>query len=167
MCRSFIIHPVQDTLGWLKGFWLENFTNVDFQRRLSWPQKEFALEWGNIISLHNRGLYYDPSLFAKEIHNYVPSVGIMFCSARLIVQDNPVLLDYFPTASFPVWCNHPNLKNILSNKQNISWTTMNTEYTKISTFLNWTGLFVEKSSTLSKLLVLGNVVFPIRCSLYF
>ena len=35
------------------------------------------------------------------------------------VFDNPVLSHYFPTAPFPVWSNHRNIKNILSYKNKI------------------------------------------------
>ena len=48
--------------------------------------------------------------------NYVPSVSIIFRAAWLRVFDDPVLSHYFPTAPFPVWSNHRNLKNILSYK---------------------------------------------------
>ena len=51
--------------------------------------------------------------------NYVPSLGIIFRVAWLRVFDDPVLSHYFPTAPFPVWSNHRNLKNILSYKNKI------------------------------------------------
>ena len=53
--------------------------------------------------------------------NYVhlPSVGIISRAAWLRVLDDPVLSHYFPTAPFPVWSNHRNLKNFLSYKNKI------------------------------------------------
>ena len=51
--------------------------------------------------------------------NYVPSVGNIFRTAWLRVFDDPVLSHYFPTAPFPVWSNHRNIKNILSYKNKI------------------------------------------------
>ena len=46
-------------------------------------------------------------------------VGIIFRSAWLRVLDDPVLSHYFPTAPFPVWINHQNLKSVLSYKHKI------------------------------------------------
>ena len=50
---------------------------------------------------------------------HVPFVGNIFCVVWLRVFDDPVVLHYFPTASFPVWFNHRNIKIILSYKNKI------------------------------------------------
>ena len=51
-----------------------------------------------------------------KFHNYIPSVGLIFRSKWVRVVDDPVLSQYFPTAPFPVWTNHSNVKGILSYK---------------------------------------------------
>ena len=53
-----------------------------------------------------------------KFHNYIPSVGLIFRSAQARILDDLVLSQYFPTAPFPVWTNHPNVKGILSYKHN-------------------------------------------------
>ena len=57
-----------------------------------------------------------PIPIRTRFYNYHPSVGIIFRQAWSRVLDDPVLSHYFPTAPFPVWCNHLNFKNVLSYK---------------------------------------------------
>ena len=60
-----------------------------------------------------------PITIRTKFFNYTPSVGIIFWSAWLRVLDDPVLSHYFPTALFPLWTNHQNLKSVLSYKHKI------------------------------------------------
>ena len=57
-----------------------------------------------------------PIPIRTKFHNYIPSVVLIFRSAWARILDDPVLSQYFPTAPFPVWTNHPNVKGILSYK---------------------------------------------------
>ena len=57
-----------------------------------------------------------PIPIRTKFHNYIPSVGLIFRSAWARILDDPVLSQYFPTAPFPIWTNHPNVKGILSYK---------------------------------------------------
>ena len=61
--------------------------------------------------------------------NYVPSVGVIFRAAWWRVLDDPVLSYYFPSAPFPVWYNHRNVRNSLSYKnKNFEQYLPNPEY---------------------------------------
>ena len=62
-----------------------------------------------------------PIPVCTKFYNYHPSVGSIFRQAWSRVLDDPVLSQLFPTAPFPAWHNHPNLKNTLSYKKRNFW----------------------------------------------
>ena len=58
-----------------------------------------------------------PIPIRTKFHNYKPTISAIIRSSGGRLADDPVLSRYFPTAPFPVWINHRNLKGILSYKQ--------------------------------------------------
>ena len=60
-----------------------------------------------------------PMPVRTKFYNFMPSIGIIFRTAWSRAMDDPILSYYFRTAPFPVWANHPNLKNILSYKNKV------------------------------------------------
>ena len=57
-----------------------------------------------------------PISLRTKFYIYIPSIGIIFREAWLKALDDKVLSYYFPNAPFPVWTNHPNVKNIYAIK---------------------------------------------------
>ena len=67
----------------------------------------------------DRKFILHPITVRTKYCNYVPSVGVISCEAWLRVSDDPELSYYFPSAPFPVWYNHRNLKNFFSYKNKV------------------------------------------------
>ena len=99
----------------IKNFYRRGFPKMAIQaaKRVSFGMRERYL-----APLDHKFLSR-PIPMRTKYCNYVPAVGIIFRTAWSRVLDDPVLSHYFPTAPFPVWTNHRNIKNVLSYKNKI------------------------------------------------
>ena len=80
------------------------------KRIMFWMRDDF-------LRLKNKRRILYPIPIRSKFHHFRPSVGAICRSSWARILDDPVLSHYFPTAPFPVWINHRNLKKILSYKQ--------------------------------------------------
>ena len=101
----------------IKRILIKHFYRRRFPKKAIQAAKDIQFGMRNdYLEAPKRRSLVSPIPIRTKFYNYLPSVGIIFRMAWLRVRDDAVLSQLFPTAPFPVWCNHPNLKNILSYK---------------------------------------------------
>ena len=102
---------------WIKRILIKRFYQRGFPLRAIQAAKkiQFRMRDRYLETLKHKKLLRPIPVSTKFCH-YTPSVGLIFRTAWARVSDEPVLSQLFPTAPFPVWLNHQNVKNIMSYK---------------------------------------------------